>query len=127
MHTDALDEPGMGFALPTSQLRHDELLDAPVSGLYVPAGHCANVWRTLAAPTAPQYPPVGQSAHCVCWMMSVNFPAGQAMHEVADRAWEGLYVPGMHGRQLPKLVPITVGLKCVPAGQAVGVTVPSTQ
>lgn len=107
-HTLASLLPGMGLAVPGAHSMHDALLDAPRVGLYDPARHGVNVCRTLAAPSAEQKPPSGQSSHVAALSPSLYLPAGHAMQLSADRASLGLCVPGVQGRQLELLVP-TVG------------------
>ena len=44
----------MGLALPRGHAMQAAMPDAPMIGLYVPAGQGSNVWRTLAAPVVAQ-------------------------------------------------------------------------
>ena len=67
-------------------------------GLYVPAGHAVNVWRTLAAPVLAQKPPTGHRSHDVARRSSLSLPAGQLMQPTSERVSLGLKVPGVHLR-----------------------------
>ena len=111
MQTSALLLPGIGLALPAAHAMHDALLDAPVSGLYVPAGHGSNVCRTLAAPSEAQKPPLGHWSHVVARRSSLSVPVGHVMQLSADSPSSGLYVPGVQGRQLGSPKPTTGGGK----------------
>ena len=68
--------PGIGLAFPGAHAWHDALLFWPRSGLNVPARHGVNVCRKLAAPSAEQEPPDGQSLHSVELTFSLSLPAG---------------------------------------------------
>eukprot|EP00964_Phaeocystis_antarctica_P109691 scaffold74130_cov60-Phaeocystis_antarctica.AAC.1 len=71
--------PGIGLAFPGAHAWHDALLFWPPSELNVPVGHSVNVCRKLAAPSAEQEPPRGQSLHSVELTFSLSFPAGHVM------------------------------------------------
>eukprot|EP00964_Phaeocystis_antarctica_P004419 scaffold2392_cov72-Phaeocystis_antarctica.AAC.3 len=68
--------PGIGLAFPGAHAWHDALFFWPTSELNVPAGHGVNVCRKLAAPSAEQDPPRGQSLHSVELTFSLSLPAG---------------------------------------------------
>eukprot|EP00964_Phaeocystis_antarctica_P003503 scaffold1879_cov71-Phaeocystis_antarctica.AAC.3 len=74
--------PGIGLAFPGAHAWHDALFFWPTSGLNVPAGHGVNVCRRLAAPSAEQEPPRGQSLHSVELTFSLNLPAGHVKQRV---------------------------------------------
>ena len=78
LHWAGSELPGIGLAFPGAHAWHDALLFWPRSELNVPAGHGVNVCRKLAAPSAEQEPPRGQSLHTVELTLSLSLPAGQA-------------------------------------------------
>ena len=82
LQSAGLELPGIGLAFPGAHAWHDALLFWPRSGLNVPAGHGVNVCRKLAAPSAEQEPPRGQSLHSVELTFSLNLPAGHVMQRV---------------------------------------------
>ena len=81
--------PGIGLAFPGAHAWHAPLLLFwPPSGLNVPLGHGVNVCRRLAAPSAEQKPPLGQSLHSVELTLSLSLPAGHVKQRVPP--WSGL-------------------------------------
>ena len=74
--------PGIGLAFPGAHAWHAALLFWPPSGLNVPAGHGVNVSCKLAAPSAEQDPPRGQSLHSVELALSLSLPAGHVKQRV---------------------------------------------
>jgi len=80
--------PWIGLAFPGAHAWHAPVLFWPPSGLNVPEGHGVNVCRRLAAPSAEQKPPLGQSLHSVERTLSLSLPAGHAKQRVPP--WSGL-------------------------------------
>ena len=80
--------PGIGLAFPGAHAWHAPVLFWPPSGLNVPEGHGVNVCRRLAAPSAEQKPPLGQSLHSVELTLSLSLPAGHVKQRVPP--WSGL-------------------------------------
>jgi len=74
--------PRIGLAFPGAHAWHDALLDWPRSGLNVPARHGVNVCRKLAAPSAEQEPPLGQSLHSIDLIPSLSLPGGHVKQRV---------------------------------------------
>ena len=74
--------PVIGLACPGGHAWHDALLVWPPSALNEPAGHGVNVCRRLAAPSAEQKPPLGQSLHSVERTLSLSLPAGHVKQRV---------------------------------------------
>ena len=77
----------------------------------------------LAWPAWAQKPPSGQVEQFVAPIALLKLPAAQGWQPSAARPKPSLYVPGMHGRHDPRLVPATPGSPCVPGGQATGTAV----
>jgi len=74
--------PGIGLAFPGGHAWQDTVVFWPPSGLNVPVGHGVNVCRRLAAPSAEQKPPLGQSLHSVERTLSLSLPAGHVKQRV---------------------------------------------
>ena len=98
MQTDASCPSGIGLALPTGHIRHDELLLEPRSGLYVPRGHSRNARRRLSLPASGHQPPLGHRSQLVASLLLENDPGGHAEH--SDMPVRLLYCPEIHGKQL---------------------------
>jgi len=73
----------------------EALLLAPVSGLYVPAGHGVKAMLALAAPMLAQKPPTGHSEQPEAPICALYEPAGHCAHSTAPGVAE--YEPTVHG------------------------------
>ena len=86
------------MAVPAGHERHEVFVDAPMSGLYVPAGHCENVRLSAAAPAMGQKPPRGQAEHSTERKSDEYVAGGHGVHALAPDV--GLYEPGMQGKHV---------------------------
>lgn len=87
---------GIGFALPAAHNKHAVAFDAPVLGLYVPAGHSSNVMLALVAPMLAQNPPAGHGSQLEDPVVALKLPTSQGVHESAPPA--AVYVPSEHAK-----------------------------